>query len=88
MAGLDFKLAENVKLELGYRYLDYGKISSGGSNCINGTGLGSGFGGANCGGSQNYVSSTSTLASNDFHIGLIWYLEPTAPPPAPLVRKY
>ena len=88
MAGLDFKLAENVKLELGYRFLDYGKFTSGGSNCISGDGKGSGFGVTACGGSHNYVSSTSTLASNDFHIGLIWYLEPTAPPPAPLVRKY
>jgi opacity protein-like surface antigen len=91
MAGLDFKIAENVKLELGYRFLDYGKITSGGSNCINGHGAGSGFGAGSCGGQvTNYVSSTSNLASNDFHIGLIWYLEPTplAPAPAPLVRKY
>ena len=89
MAGLDFKIAENVKLELGYRFLDYGKITSGGSNCINGMGTGSGFGSTSCNAARpNYVSSTSTLASNDFHVGLIWFLEPTAPPPAPLVRKY
>ena len=80
MAGLDFKLAENVKLELGYRFLDYGKITSGGSNCINGMGAGSGFGSTSCNAARpNYVSSTSTLASNDFHVGLIWFLEPTAP---------
>ena len=38
MAGLDFNVTQNLKLELGYRYLDYGKFKSGASNCFNGTG--------------------------------------------------
>jgi opacity protein-like surface antigen len=93
MAGLDFNITQNLKLELGYRYLNMGKISSGPSNCANGTGAGSGFSIADCGGSSNYVRSTSTLASNDFRVGLLWTLggdTPVyAPPPQlPLVRKY
>lgn len=87
MAGLDFDVTQNLRLELGYRYLNMGKISSGASNCLNGTGAGNGFSIANCGGSANYVSSTNTLASNDFRVGLIWMLG-EAPPEAPLVRKY
>ncbi len=88
MAGLDFNITQNLKLEVGYRYLNYGSITSGGSNCLNGTGQGNGFSVASCGGSNNYVRSTNTLASNDFRVGLIWMLGEAAPPPAPLVRKY
>ena len=91
MAGLDFNVTQNLKLELGYRYLNLGKIGSGGSNCANGTGAGNGFG-SNCGGGvTNFVSSRTELASNDFRIGLRWMLGDTyAPPPpeAPLVRRY
>ncbi len=86
MTGLDFNVTQNLKLELGYRYLDMGKITTGGSNCLNGTGTGTGFA---C--PVNYVSSKNDLASSDFRIGLLWMIgeEPTyAPPEAPLVRKY
>ncbi len=90
MAGLDFNVTQNLKLELGYRYLDTGKISSGASSCLNGTGQGSGFSILSCGGSNNYVSSKNELASNDFRIGLRWMIgeEPAYAPPEPLVRKY
>lgn len=86
MAGLDFNVTQNLKLELGYRFLDLGKFGSGGSSCLNGTGTGTGF---SC--NVNYVSSKNDLASNDFRIGLRWMLgeEPTyVQPEAPLVRKY
>ncbi len=89
MAGLDFDVSQNLKLELGYRYLNLGKYSSGASNCLNGTGTGTGFSLATCGGSSNYVRTSNTLASNDFRLGLIWMLgAETAPAAAPLVRKY
>jgi opacity protein-like surface antigen len=91
MAGLDFNITPNLKLELGYRYLNLGKIGSGGSNCANGVN----FAANACGGQvTNYVSSSNTLASNDFRIGLRYMLggETYAPPPpeapAPLVRRY
>jgi opacity protein-like surface antigen len=92
MAGLDFNVTQNLKLELGYRYLNYGNVKSGSSNCLNGTGAGNGFSIANCGGSGNVIS-TSRLASNDLRIGLRWVIGDTyAPPPpeapAPLVRRY
>jgi opacity protein-like surface antigen len=87
MAGLDFNVTQNLKLEIGYRYLNLGKFTSGASNCANGVN----FGNNSCGGGvANYVKSTSTLDSNDFRIGLRWMLGET-PPPAPempLVRKY
>jgi opacity protein-like surface antigen len=89
MAGLDYNVSQNLKLELGYRYLDYGKIQSGASNCFNGTGSGGGFSAANCGGSSHTIV-TNRLASSDFRLGMIWMLEPPAPPPQPqpLVRRY
>jgi opacity protein-like surface antigen len=86
MTGLDFNVTQNLKLELGYRYLDLGKFGSGASNCLNGTGAGTGFACA-----VNYVSSKNDLASNDFRLGLRWMIgeeQAYAPPPAPLVRKY
>ena len=92
MTGVDFNVTNNLKLELGYRYLNYGKITSGGSNCANGNGLGGGFGNGACGGGvSNRIYSTSNLSSSDFRLGLLWSLG-DAPAPAPmsmpLVRKY
>jgi len=90
MAGLDYAVTPNLKLELGYRYLNYGKITTGGSNCLSG-----GYGGTfnnstSCNaGVANYVSSTTNLASNDFRVGFIWLLgDQTPPPPGPIIRKY
>ena len=91
MTGLSFNVTQNLKLELGYRYLDYGKFTSGASHCLNGTGTGGGFSAGACGGSSYVVYSKNDLASNDFRIGLRWMIgeEPAYPPPeAPLVRKY
>jgi opacity protein-like surface antigen len=90
MTGLDFDVTPNLKLELGYRYLNYGKITTGGSNCLS-AGPGGAFGTNNCNaGVSNVVSSTSNLASSDFRLGLIWMLGDNSPPPPPqpLVRKY
>jgi opacity protein-like surface antigen len=91
MAGLDFNVTQNLKLELGYRYLNYGKMSSGPSHCFNGTGQNGGFSLANCGGSSNVVS-TGNLTSQDVRLGLRWAFSDTPvytpAPEAPLVRKY
>jgi len=81
MTGLDFDVTQNLKLELGYRYLDLGQYTSGASHCLGTCG----------GGVANYVVSKNDLAYNDFRIGLRWMIgeEAYAPPPeAPLVRKY
>lgn len=87
MAGVGLDITQNVKLDLGYRYLNLGKMQTGLSNCLNGTGSGSGF---SCTGHS--LSSSNTLASNDFRIGLRWMLSdvgaPAPQPLPPLVRKY
>lgn len=90
MTGVDFDVTPNLKLELGYRYLNYGKFTTGGSNCL-GAGPGGAFSSGNCNaGVSNTVSSTTSLASNDFRLGLIWMIgdQTPPPPPEPLVRKY
>jgi opacity protein-like surface antigen len=88
MAGLDFMISPNLRLELGYRYLNYGSIGTGASNCLAGNNGGT-FSAANCnGGVPNYVSSRNTLASNDFRLGLIYLLGETPPPPPPIVTRY
>jgi opacity protein-like surface antigen len=88
MAGLDFTIAPNLKLELGYRYLNMGKIATGGSNCLAGV-SGGVFSAANCnGGVSNSFQSRSTIASNDIRIGLLWTLGAPAPLPQPVVARY
>jgi opacity protein-like surface antigen len=86
MAGLDFNVTHNLKLELGYRFLDYGKFSSGASHCVTGAnGAGAAF--QSCG----YTLASKELTSNDVRIGLRYYFDneqPAPPPEAPLVRKY
>ena len=83
MAGLTFDVTQNLKLDLGYRYLDYGKFVSGSSHCLTTIG----FGGCNA---STVLYSKNELASNDFRIGLRWMIGEAPPPPqpAPLVRKY
>ena len=90
MTGLDFNVTENLKLELGYRYLNYGKFASGASNCFNGTGPNGGFSAANCGGSANYLS-TGNSSSKDFRsacAGPSRTPDYAPTPEQPLVRKY
>jgi opacity protein-like surface antigen len=83
MAGLDFDISTNLKLELGYRYLNYGSIPTGGLNCLGGKSGGT-FNNVNCsGGVANYVSSHNTLASSVFRLGLIYTL-PEKPPLPPI----
>jgi len=90
MAGLGFNVTQNLKLDLGYRYLNLGKFTSGTSHCFNGTGQGGGFSPANCGGSGYTLASTTNLASSDFRLGLRWMLGEATPAyaPPPIVRKY
>ena len=89
MTGLDFNVTQNLKLELGYRYLNYGTVKSGPSNCFNGTGVGGGFSVANCGGSGHFLE-TNRLASSDLRLGLRWMISdtPTYAPQAPIITKY
>ncbi|MBV8106214.1 MAG: outer membrane beta-barrel protein [Hyphomicrobiales bacterium] len=88
MAGLDFDINPDLRLEMGYRYLNYGSVETGGSHCLAGA-SGGAFSAQNCrGGVSNHLSSRNTLASNDFRIGLIWLMGAPPPPPAPIVARY
>jgi opacity protein-like surface antigen len=88
MTGLDFHVTPNLTMELGYRYLSYEGFKSGGSSCLNGTGLNGGFSSGNCGGAVPNVLSSARLGTNDFLLGFRWMIGDVAPPPAPLVRRY
>jgi opacity protein-like surface antigen len=88
MAGLSFDVTQNLKLDLGYRYLDLGKFASGSMNCVSGTGFITGGPNNGC---EPGIQSKRDVAYNDFRIGLRWMIGEAsyAPPPQmPLVRKY
>ena len=78
MAGLDFDIAPNLKLELSYRYLNLGSIGIGGAHCASGLGA--------CAGGAVAATSRGALASNDLRIGLVWLVGDPAPAPAPVAR--
>jgi opacity protein-like surface antigen len=91
MAGVGFDVTRNLKLELSYRYLDYGKFKSGASQCLSGTAPGT-VGSTFCGNNgSGYKIASTRLSSNDFRVGLRYYFDNPSPAPAPempLVRKY
>jgi opacity protein-like surface antigen len=61
MAGVGYDVNERLKLELGYRYLNMGKLTSGRSNC---------FGDPNC----NFTVSVKEIDAHDFRLGMRWML--------------
>lgn len=83
MAGLSYSVTPNLKLELGYRYLNLGDVRSGVVNCVN----------QDCGGATYKIKE---VTSHDVRIGMRWLLGGVAAlpavaeysEPAPLVRKY
>ena len=77
MAGLSYSVTSNLKLEVGYRYMNLGKMASGASHCFNGSGANGGFD------SCKWKVSSSKLESHDVRIGMRWMLsQPDAPAPA------
>ncbi|WP_424362212.1 outer membrane protein [Methylocystis parvus] len=79
-AGLAYNVTPNLKLEVAYRYLDMGKMSTGQIVCQ---------GVVVC---AREVQSFN-LASNDIRLGFRYVIPslvplPPPPPPGPLVRKY
>jgi opacity protein-like surface antigen len=60
MAGVDYGLTANLKLELSYRYLSYGTVTTGSPDGY--TGL------------AGPISSRNRLTSNDFRLGLIYFI--------------
>ena len=77
MAGLDFAITRNLTLELGYRYLDQGRIATGTIVC-QGTGT--------CANEVQHYH----LASNDIRLGFRYTFADFAPigPPPVLISKY
>lgn len=79
MAGLGYNVSENLKLELGYRYLDLGRVKTDVIGCP-----------AGCAGERQSFD----LASHDIRLGFRYLLAgPVASPvmmapPGPLIRKY
>ena len=82
MAGLSYDITPNLKVDVGYRYLDMGKADSATIRCV--------------GGCRPQEHHHYELASNDIRVGLRWMFNTPAPvyqapdlaPPPPLVRKY
>ena len=78
MAGLSYDVSSNLKLDLGYRYSNYGTAATGQINCL-------------CAIVYNGFK-VSNLTSHDFRVGMRWMLNdpgmPAPAPMAPLVRKY
>lgn len=74
MAGIDYWISPNWRFEVGYRYLDMGRVTSNGIVCQ-----------PTC--APPYEVQSFHLASNDVRLGLRYiFAEP--PPPAPIVTKY
>jgi opacity protein-like surface antigen len=77
MAGLGFNITPNLKLEIGYRYLDMGRLSSNPIQCANPQGC--------------FLERHSfNLASNDVRLGFRYLIggPVVAPIPGPIVSKY
>lgn len=75
MAGLSYDLTPNVKLDIGYRYLDMGKLVTGSIEC-------------NVNNGCPHEVQRFNLTSHDLRIGLRYMFADYAPPPPPLIRKY
>lgn len=79
MAGLDFAVTQNLKLEIGYRYLDQGNIATGTINCQT-PGI--------CPKEVQHYH----LTSNDIRLGFRYTFAdlggPVIGPSLPLIRKY
>lgn len=82
MFGFSYDISSNLKLDIGYRYLDLGNVTSGRITCLGGTDA--------CGGGTFYEKQRVHLASNDIRVGLRWLINdyvPMPPPDLPIIRK-
>ncbi len=80
MAGVAYDINQNLKLELGYRYLNLGEAKSGVIGCN---------------GSCTHERQTYDLASHDIRLGMRWMFNDVVaaapayyPPEQPIIRKY
>lgn len=78
MAGIAYDIAPNLKLDIGYRYLDMGRAQTGTFNCFPGT----------CNVQSGEVQHYH-LYSNDIRVGLRYSFANFAPAPQiPLIARY
>ncbi|MHB8883464.1 MAG: outer membrane protein [Methylovirgula sp.] len=79
MAGVDYAIAPNWRVELSYRYLDMGSVRSNGIMCL-----------PTC--APPYETQSFHMASNDIRVGLRYIfaeIPPMAPPlQGPVISKY
>ncbi len=71
MAGVAYDVSPNYKVELGYRYLNLGKMQTGTFSCAGG-----------CAGS--YSLGAKTVDSHEFKVGMRWLIGGTGYAPAPM----
>ena len=77
-AGVGYQVNRNLKLELGYRYMNLGDAKTGALTCYNGAG---GFSAqAGCGSTL----TVKKLVTNDVHVGMRWLLNPPEPVAQPI----
>jgi len=75
MAGIDYSISPNWRFELGYRYLDMGRVTSNGIVCQ-----------PTC--APPYEVQSFHLVSNDVRLGLRYIFAEVPPAPPPIVTKY
>jgi len=79
-AGVAYNVSNNVKIELAYRYLNFGSIDTPNVDCT-------AFGCGNINGNPNAFYSMTRFDSQDIKLGIRFLLCCEAPPPPPLIRK-
>ena len=80
MLGFSYDITSELKLDIGYRYLNMGSITSNNIVCLGGAG--------SCGGA--YERQRISLSSNDVRVGLRWLINDDVPAPpleTPIIRK-
>ena len=77
MAGFSYSLTPNLKLDLGYRYLDMGNLKSNAINCNGGIATG-------C----SYEVQKYRLTSNDIRLGLRYQFADVVPYARPVIARY
>jgi opacity protein-like surface antigen len=77
-AGVAYNVNNNFKMELAYRYLNFGDVNTSIIDCASG--------GCATGGPRAYYTLRN-FDSHDFKLGVRWMLAPEAPTYMPLVRK-
>ena len=79
MAGFSYALTDNLAVDVGYRYVNMGKLQSGQINCYGGSG--------SCGDNSREVQSYR-LQAQDVRLGLRYTFASILPTPLPVIARY